>query len=275
MKAYMKKSKIMGKFNVEEYDSSMELVKILERRDIRPCWKGHTGDLKDGDEKWVGVKSYKEALNLLFNGWTDNLNVVQNKLNRVKTSGTGKRISFRNDVVGFAPVVPLAMMNVPKAMVNCYQKPIKSKVIKVFYNIAVSFSTSKDTILNNGIKVLEKIISLENSGYRCELYAMQAYCSMERSDVLIVKIKEANQPLDIKRIMFPLIHPAMFRSIGFQWESRSCDFLPCRGRPFTGVYKQNSSEIIKELFGDKSVFLDGTKMSEGGTEYLDSQFGEN
>lgn len=271
MKAFTAKAKRCT-FNVEEYTSAMELVDTLKKRPVTEQWKNETDEVKHPKKSWAGVDSYDEALNLLKNGWTEKLNEMKTLANKVATKSGGKRISFMNDVAGFAPIVPLAMMNVPNAMIDMHMKPIKSKVVKIVYNITISCMIKPDTILKNGMKVVEAVINLENSGYRCEVVAMQNYYDNKYSDTLLLKIKEANQPLDLKRIMFPLIHPGMFRVIGFDWENK----LPTgkhmfgRGRAIGYEFGNETANIFKEAFGDNCFYIDNTMLEKEDSEYIEN-----
>lgn len=256
MKHYEIKCKTHA-FNVEEYDSAYELVKVSSSRPVTPQWKSDC--LTEVNKRFHSVASREEAYDLLKNGWTQNVDQVKMSLNAVNTANVSKRTSFRNDVVGFAPVVPLAMMNVPNSMINSSMKKVKAKVIKIYYNIVAGCSTSPETFLANGKKIMEAVMLLERSGYRCELNAMQLYTKNNLSDTLIVRVKEANQPMDVKRIMFPFTHPAFFRVIGFDWEDKcpTAQWISGRGKPFDMVVN-NHLDIIREAFGNDSVYLDRT-----------------
>lgn len=258
-------------FNVEEYTSANELVNTLKTRQVTNEWKGHTNDVDNPNKSFAGVGSYKEALNLLNDGWSEKVNEMKTLTNKVTGNAINKRVSFQNNVVGFAPIVPLALMNVPNSMIDSKTKPIKSKVVKIIYNITVSWSVDTNTILKNGMKVVEAIINLERSGYRCELIAMQNYYDGNVADTLLVKIKEANQPIDLKRIMFPLIHPAMFRVIGFDWQDKlpSGKYMNARGHAIGYTFKEKTPQIIKEAFGDNCFYLDNTMLENEDESYVE------
>lgn len=265
MKAYKTKSKSRKiNFNVEEYNSAMELVNTSSHREIMPDWKSSAvskaGKIEN-NSNWYGAKSYQDALDMLQNGWTEQIEKAKSLANKVQMQGVeNKRMSFQNSVVGFAPVVPLAMMNVPNAMLDMKVKPMKSKVVKIMYNLTMSCGVRAEEILENGLKVVKAIINLENSGYRCEVMAMQNYFNgNDYCDMLMLKIKDANQPLDLKRVMFPLIHPAMFRVIGFDWEDKvpTGKYMGGRGCGLGYEFGDSTPKYIKEAFGDNCFYLDG------------------
>lgn len=255
-------------FVVEEFGSAYELVETNLRRTVTPQWEDGQLDADEipSDKGFYGVSSRDEAYELLRDGWVQELKAMNDAMSKVSTITTPKRSAFRNYVVGFAPVVPLAMMNVPNSMLNTNLKPIKSKVVKIIYDITDRCGTKSKTFLERGKKIMEAIVSLERSGYRCELYSSQSYFADRKAEVLLVKVKEANQPLDVKRMMFPMTHPAFFRVVGFEWQDR---FPPARrlgGRGHALHFESNDDELVKMMFGDECVFLDADDADKGKEE---------
>jgi hypothetical protein len=261
--------------NIEKFDSANELVKTCLERKYRSEFGTDTlnGD-RDGDKSWTGCKDIKTALDLLSNGWSENVAKLTSKMNGVTQKVDGKRITFRNDVVGFNPIVPLAIMGVPESMLNSKMKPIKTKVIDVYYDTTVSCGNSPEQIMANGMKVMETVINLEQSGYRVRLSAMQGYTDRNSSDILIVGVKSEYQPLDIKRIMFPLMHPAMFRLVGFGWYER-CPTSKYRGGYGHGfAYDFNESQmdsIVKAAFGKTAIYISGKFIQDKSQEHIERQ----
>lgn len=245
------------KFNIEEFDSAHELVRINKSREVTPQWRGHS--LKDDgvSKSFNGVESIDEAYNLLATGWADKVDAMTAGLDGVKSVPMQKRVAFRNDVVGFAPIVPLAMMNVPHSMINNAMKSVKSKVVKILYSMGDSCGVSTEQFFERGKKIMQAVISLERNGYRCELYSAQFYAERGDCDGILVKVKEASQPLDVKRVMFPFTHVSMFRVIGFDWEDRcpSAKRRSARGKPLH-VCVSDAEKAVKEAFGSEYIYLD-------------------
>lgn len=255
--------------NVEIYDSVMEVVKDCRTRAIIDS-RFEDMQKKSLSKDWAGVSTYDEALNLMNNGWNEEVRALQATVNKVKTIER-KRIAFENSIQGFAPIVPLAILGVPNAMINTTIKPIKSKVISIFYNMAISAFNSAKNIIENGRKVVEAVVRLENSGYRVNLYALQAYAESRDCDILAIKVKSANQPLDLKRICFPIMHPAMFRVIGFDWENKfpKGKYRDGRGRPLTiAIGEEKAQGLVREIFGKEAVYLMATEVQKNEVGYI-------
>lgn len=211
------------KIKGEIYSSANEVVDLLKTRPITDSkfydMSKNLAEHSSGWARWCGVSSYDEALEMLRNGFQETTEILKKELKNVK-SNNHKRISTQNNISGFAPIVPLALLGVPKNMMDTYIKPIKSKIIDVFYDITSSASVKSSEIIDTGRKVLGAIMKLEKEGYKINLYAVQMYGDNKDADIIIIKIKDSKLPIDLKRISYPLTHTSFFRVIGFDWYSR-------------------------------------------------------
>lgn len=256
--------------NCEVYTSAQEVVADCEKRSITNS-DFHDMRTIDYDKGFQGVASYDEALDLMRHGYQPTVEKFKAGL-RATRQGNGKRITFQNNVVGANPVVPLAIMGVPNCMIDTCMKPIKSKVVDVYYDITSSCSTSTDTIIKNGQKVLGAITALEQQGYRFNLYAVQTYYSDKSADMLVVRVKSSNQPLDLKRISFPLTHPSFFRVIGFDWYSKTpkgtyrCAYGRALAYDYTSEDVQRS--LGKQMFGDNAIYFAGPTIESRDQKYI-------
>ena len=260
-------TKINGRsFNImtEYYNNSAEMVKDLRTRRItsssfRDASKGSFGE---GE----GCTSYDECLGWLRNGYQPIVDELKKTITP-SIKGARKRISFCNNIVGGNPVVPLAMMGIPNCMIDTRIKPIKAKVLDVYYDITCSCDVKSKDIIEAGQKVLGTILRLEQSGYKFNLYAVQTYSGKDDCDMLAIKIKSSNQPLDLKRMSYTLAHTSFFRVLGFDWYSKTP-----KGR-YRFAYGHNISrefnydpdklnDFAKQLFGSNAIFLSATIMNE-------------
>ena len=255
------------KVNVEFYDSAMEVYEDCKRRNITDSQFHDMANKEMGD--FESVKDYDEALNFLRNGYQPTVNKLREKLS-VRDPGQ-KRISFQNNIVGSSPIVPLALKGVPNCMVDTKMKQIKCKVIDIYYDMTCSCSTKSEDIIKNGQKVLGAILDLEHQGYRFNLYAIQTYTDSTSSDILAVKIKSSNQPLDLKRMSFPLTHTAFFRVIGFDWYSKfpkgkyRCAYGHAIGYELN---KSDLKEFSAKMFGENAIYIAGKNILHEDEEYI-------
>lgn len=249
-------------FNVEIYDSAYQVVKDCEERKITSSSFDNMRKKVD-DPDWYGVASYQEALDLMETGYQPTVDELKKGI-KANLSGQAKRITFHNDVVGYAPIVPLAIMGVPQSMMNSHMKQVKAKVIDVYYDMTATCDKEPKQFIDAGAKLLGAIMELEMQGYRMNVYCVQGYFSPGSGcDLLCVRVKSANQPLDLKRISFPLTHPAFFRVIGFDWYSKVPGGIHRWGyghnlsRDFNNEHMQNG---FKELFGNNAVVFSASQI---------------
>lgn len=255
------------KFHIERYESAMEVVdKCRSRKITDSSFNDKSKETLDG---WEGVKSYDEAMELMRNGYQPTVEAMRGvfKANRM---GESKRFSFQNNVQGFMPVVPLTLKNVPNAMLDMRMKPIKAKVVDVYYDMTASCGTKSDDIIKAGQNILGAIIELEKQGYRFNLYACQTY-SDEDCDMLVVKVKDATQPIDLKRISFPLTHTAFFRVIGFDWYARVPGGKYRLGYGHGIAYDLNEKQLAQtaeQLFGKNTIYFSAAKILKKDKEHI-------
>lgn len=261
------------RFNIEIYDSAYQVVQDCRKRKIT---NSNFNDMrrKVDDPDWYGVKSYQEALDLMETGYQPTVDKLKSEI-KSNLSGQAKRISFHNDVVGYAPIVPLAIMGVPQSMMNSHMKQVKAKVIDVYYDMTASCSKTANQFIDAGSKLLSAVMELEMQGcYRMNLYCVQSFFdSGDGCDLLCVRVKSANQPLDLKRISFPLTHPAFFRVIGFDWYSKvpGGKYRSGYGRALGYKYENEAMQKgFKELFGNNAVSFSASKIidNDESKEYL-------
>lgn len=253
---------------IERYESVQEIVKHCKERTITSS--SFDDKSKERFGSWEGVKTYEEALDLLNNGYQPTVDSL-NKAIRINQYGNGKRITFKNDICGFAPIVPLALKGVPQSMINVHMKPIKCKVIDVYYDMTTSSSTDSETIIENGQKLLGAIVALEQQGYRFNLYAVQTYSNEKDADVLVVKIKSSSASIDLKKMSFPLTHTAFFRVIGFDWYSKTPKgkYRSAYGRALAYTFDQDELDIAaKQMFGDNALFISGNRIQKQKEGYI-------
>lgn len=255
------------KFTVEQFNSAMEVAKTCKEREITNSRFENKQDERFG--RWEGVKTYDEALEYLRNGHQETVDRMKEKI-KVNVSGQTKRFRFQNSPQGFNPIVPLALKGVPNCMIDMRMVPIKSKVIDVYYDMTCASGIDSDDIIEAGRKILTTIYELEAQGYRFNLYAVQTYTDSNDADMLVIKVKSSTQPVDLKRISFPLCHTAFFRVIGFDWYSRfpKGKYRSGYGCALKYQFESETEECAKQLFGRNAVFFAAASVVRNNEEYI-------
>lgn len=251
--------------NAEIFNSADECAKVCQSRAITDS--SFEDMRKEASQKWHGA-DYDGAMNLLKNGYQPTVDALKGVF-KANVSGEGKRFKFQNSPVGFAPIVPLALMGVPNSMLDMRMKPIKAKVVDVYIDMTCSAGTSSDAIMKASKKVLSAVIELEQQGYRFNLYSCTGYFDSSSGDAVCVKVKSAEQPLDLKRVSFPMAHTAFFRVLGFDWYSKFPlgKYRFGYGHAAYFEFKSNTREMYQQLFGKKNiVFFSVQELIANGNE---------
>ena len=208
------------KFIVEEFRDYKDVIDTIESREYqfdKGAINGHSPKFYGGVENW------EEAKELFLYGWNkpDALKKMAATIRKIERQAERQAISFKNDIVGFAPNVAHAVIGLPHNMINSQRQPKRQKVVTI--NAGVEFSASVDAsdVFEWGAKLAGTIMNIEKSGYRVRLNLVNQYSRLDISnrmiEVMSLTAKKENQPFDIKRLLFPLAHAAKQRMIEFEW----------------------------------------------------------
>ena len=162
--------------NLEVVDNGWEVVDLSSTRRLTDeRFRSEADFTKDLKESFYGVRNISDAYQLMRSGCPEITKELKDYESKINLSGESKRVRFQNDIVGFAPVVPLAMQGVPNCMSNCEYKSMKNKVINVYYEMGASARYEPSDFRKGGCKLLGALMKLEMSGYRFNLYGFASF----------------------------------------------------------------------------------------------------
>lgn len=174
----------------------------------------------------TGVKTKEELYAKMRKGY-DSPEAIR-RVNRAKYSPSTTRVDkltrVARDVCGQVVDVPSFIMGKPECMFNMKRKRSKSRVMELVVDIGTPHYTSGDEISSVGEAIGTAICALENAGYRIGLTVTAGVCSgkssncpMDRINVLVLRVKEPNQELNVAKLLFTLADPAYLRGVLFGW----------------------------------------------------------
>lgn len=208
-----------NKAQIERFDNINQMLTALKNRPANTVFKSRDLSSETGSEDFTRTKSYEEALKLIENGWEEPLEKIKKGVsNGFKSNGTLNKSRPQTGIVGYAPCVPNAILGLPNSMIMTEKTPSKVKAVTILFMMSVNCGISEKDILESGIIVLNIINDLELAGYRVKL-DVEFFGASEGSDICSarVNVKDWRQPLDLKKLAFPISNPSMFRRIGFRW----------------------------------------------------------
>lgn len=129
---------------------------------------------------------------------------------------------YENSVIGFIPNVPNFCLGVPNTMIDIKKDIKKVKIINIIINSCVSGGINKNSIQKKFSEILNDIIFLEKKGYRVNIYLLIGTVNGNTEETLkynlgVVKVKKDSEPIDLKKLVFPLVHPSFLRRFIFRY----------------------------------------------------------
>lgn len=187
-------------------------------------------------KRWTQTESFEEASELFKKGWSEMSEKLVQRL-KAEESKIEPALQAKNTlgVQGYHPVVPLYLMGIPANMVRKEMKPVKQKVITLNKSVNYNGATSSTRIVEESIKALMLIKKLEAQNYRCNLNLVMGSQTSTRSFVIKIRVKSANEKLNVSKLSFPLVHPSMLRRLLFRFievhHLTTPEFVSGYGRP--------------------------------------------
>lgn len=152
-----------------------------------------------------------------------------------------------NSVVGFAPNVPAAIAGRPLNMRRAIKVNQPRRVVSIVYNGSVSCDIDTSDIEKNATKLFNVICGLERAGVRVELWVCDTSDNKKKQRATItlaVKIKSADQPLNVLKMCYPVVHPSFTRrhALSVMERLEVKESFNCYGYPMT-----DNNKVREEL----------------------------
>ena len=227
------------------FNTVSEFYKFITESGENAVFKGeHCLDSKDTgrySEEFTKTKSFEEAAGLLLNGWTEKAQELEKRVKAVRRDMTPVMArTLQVGMAGFQPIVPLFLAGQPAAMLGSKMQPKKQKVVTVVKSISYPGYVDASMWTEEGIKALSLVMNLEKNGYRCNVDIIRAGYDSRRDDgygvSCRVRIKHANERLNVSKLAFSMCHPSMQRRMMFRftetYDKVTSGYRYGYGRPF-------------------------------------------
>lgn len=249
-KSDMKKRKVV----FENFKNINSLLSTMEDRPMRnEAFKNKEGLASQREEigdksPWSGTSTFNEAMEVMREGYRDPLEKMKKAILKIGSMDKAKKPKMKNDFVGFVPHVPHTIMGLPMTMINKEKQVHKAKTIHLIYSYGASSKVNPNDMITGGINFISLVNSLEKQGYRVKIDILSTFTSDKTLAGMAVTVKEYGQNLNLLKLTFPLVHPAMFRRIGFKWiettpELKDAEITYGYGTPLSYLTGYN---VIKE-----------------------------
>ena len=203
---------------IREFNNLNEFEGYITKNPLNDVFKWAKLSSTNSSYKFTETHSYEEATELFKNGWNDmakkltkTLKVNQNQVEDAQV----QKILF--DVVGFQCSVPRYLQGIPTSMVNKKLVPVKQRVITLNKDISYNCGITTEQIIEASVQTLQLIKKIEAQGVRVNLNLIWGVKAGNRKEVVKVRLKSANERLNISKLAFPLVHPSMLRRLCFRY----------------------------------------------------------
>lgn len=187
---------------LDYFDNPRQLSQFL--RTAKTVQGSHSDDMSESD--YMALEEGEDIVIKDFQAKLDALENIQS------------RFCNAYNVVGSRINMSKAMTGNPKAMLYQEKRQKKSKEITLIIDMTLPSYVPSGTIKEIGGRILSVLQKLMLEGNKIELYACcTGYISQLFSNVMLVKLKNFDECLELSRISYALSNPLFLRHTFFQW----------------------------------------------------------
>lgn len=248
----MKETNNNNKYLVE-FNSIEEFYKYIKETPINDAFlekklAGNLSSERNGSE-FTGTESFDEAVSLLKNGDKD---IAKKLTQKIKAKSIGientKKAITTYDVCGYQASVPRYLQGVPTNMINKKMVMQKQKVIVINKDVGYAARIKKEQIIEESVKAFEIIKKIEAQGIRVVLNVIWGVSEKGKRIVCKIRVKSANERLNISKMAFIMCHPSMLRRILFRFEETYPEFTESFTFGYGCPMKEHNKEFCKNEY---------------------------
>lgn len=196
----------------KEYIDNTPTNKVFEGSNLSSKRQGYS------TYSFTKTYSFEEAEGLLKHGWNEKAKLLEQRLQAVKNQiePSQKDRAFY-DVQGFQCSVPRYLQGIPTSMIAKKKVMEKQKVITLNKSVSYSANVNSNEIVEESVKALQIVKKLEAQGYSVNLNVIMGSANYPTKLFAKIRIKSANERLNVAKTAFPLVHPSMLRRMLFRF----------------------------------------------------------
>lgn len=246
-------SKWVGGTEMVVYNSIPELYDHIHTAKRNKAWEGDS--IFDNSESylksWCGELP-DEAMEKLFKGDADAAKKIKAQGEILNEAQGGTMPKIEVGVYGCIPSVPNYLRGVPANMMRVVREPRRNPVIDIYVENSIYDGIDTDRVARKAAIIANVITATEMEGVRVNLYAVNTshdHHDTGKAYAMVVKIKDADAPLNLLNIAFCVCNRAMHRSVFTRWLERHADNrVQGYGAPMRG-------DNVKNTFGIDGIVL--------------------
>lgn len=247
-------------WNIVEIETTRELENFLSA----PILNGRDNASKTGAKSFTGTDSFEQADNLRRKGDKKSLamlNEYKIKFDKYIQYNNGYKIKQRNDIHGFVPIVPNAIIGLPLSMINQSREAKKVKGIDIFFNVSIRCSTGTKDIARKGAIMLSLIDALERKGFRVNLKVGSVSMKGNTVHGVMTTMKRYDEPLNIRKLAYYLVNPSCLRRTFFKLKESISELTDVTNDGYgTNNKFDKQRKRLKAIYGEQLRIVDSSIM---------------
>lgn len=203
---------------VQSFSSVAAFAAHLDKAETTEEW-GRTSSLIYRPD-YNKTPDFPTSQHLMLTGDEESAKLIQ-KCGDIKINSLGymPKQTITRDVAGFRPNVGAFLAGKPKSMYRRTRVNIPKPVVTIYYCANLPWYVSPTQATEASANLLSAILQIEaNKGVKINLYSAWACYKTSNFDSprneligVAVKIKDSNQPFNLMRVAYPIIHPDFTR----------------------------------------------------------------
>ncbi len=203
-----------------EFTSLEQFLAYVESpSDMRTTRASHYSDHQYNGTRFMGTDTFDEAIKLARYGWDEGTKMIE-EMSLALTDEIIKTIDvpeIRFDVTGDELDIGRFVEGEPEDFMELVPVEIEQepKVLKVVVAVGALANVEGRAMMRKGEAAVALIDALEKCGKRIEVDVVSATSNRSSTSATIVRVKEANEPVNLATLAFALAHPSMLRRLFF------------------------------------------------------------
>lgn len=247
---------------IKIYNSAEEFASALEGEVLNDYLQKHGVSVRSGRElnRFAGVYSIDEARELFEYGDADAAAKIRAEGDFMLPAQDHKPL-LRTAVCGCLPCVPNYLRGVPNQMYQIKSNTRRKPVVDIYVEATIYDGINEQKLAQKCAALANAIAAVELTGYRVNLYAVCACENSSNQCGVCVNLKQADAPLNLLNIAFPLTNKAFCRAVFLRWVD--VNVAHSTHTACSNYGNMVSATKIKDLFDIKDgIFISVARMTD-------------
>ena len=252
-----------------EFDSIQEFIHFIENTPLNEVFRwASLGSTEKGQYSWYNTFSYEDAQKRLQNGDTKLAEKLTGVLKIEKHAENMMVQKPTYTMASYQASVPRYLQGIPNSMISKKSVVQKQRVITITKNIGYTAMFSAQSIIDEAVKAVKLINTIEARGVRCNLYVSSIAEAGGTAIGFRIKIKSSSERTNISKLAFPLANPSMLRRFSFRYRETAPEVTQAF------KYSYGTSVQTPELFSTKKgEYFIPTMLSDKSVDEMIKQIG--